>query len=568
MGNGECKFGERVYWTLNNENRKFKCEEKPLDSGFCIFHDEYFLDSTNPSYEQNKEKILNEFHKKWRGFTEKNQDYVFIGYILPGIAFKNHDILNDVFFNYSVFKDYVEFKNIHFMGKCLFRYVLFEIGCSFHHCTFDFCSFDNAIFLTNTRVCEEDGNTVIWKGHQASFYGSKFIGPTSFRSTNKEPPRSSSINSLTEDTRFSTCIFSNKVDFGYSKFVKMDFEGAQFLGEVSLFNTTFNSGKFNETVFECELHINASTCEDLSFSNSKLNELFLGSSSMKICAFTNCEFLKRVDYFRNKFEQMKFIQCSFNKKCDFKETVFGKCDFSFSEFLDSVYFTNPSFMYPSLLNYVKFEKAEQAIFQEADLSNVSFANTDITRINFGDNTRFGGKDGNTIIEEIRLTENKHNQTNDGTQTNLKSVLSIYRNLRENYEFRLRYDEAGSFFVKEMELKRKYKEVLIDNSFKIIKKNWLNRNLFSLLRMYKLVANYGESYKRPVIVGVILSLFTMLLWLTQSNPYGNPSFTLIINEDFLSSTSSSFIGFEQISNITHWISAADRTDVRYFHFHSR
>jgi uncharacterized protein YeeX (DUF496 family) len=38
------------------------------------------------------------------------------------------------------------------------------------------------------------------------------------------------------------------------------------------------------------------------------------------------------------------------------------------------------------------------------------------------------------------------------------VLSVYRNLRENYEFRLRYDDAGKFFIKEMELKRKYREV--------------------------------------------------------------------------------------------------------------
>jgi hypothetical protein len=36
-----------------------------------------------------------------------------------------------------------------------------------------------------------------------------------------------------------------------------------------------------------------------------------------------------------------------------------------------------------------------------------------------------------------------------------AVMSIYRNLRENYEYCLRYDEAGEFFKKEMELKRNY-----------------------------------------------------------------------------------------------------------------
>ncbi len=31
-------------------------------------------------------------------------------------------------------------------------------------------------------------------------------------------------------------------------------------------------------------------------------------------------------------------------------------------------------------------------------------------------------------------------------------------LRENYEFRRKYDEAGKFFIREMELKRTYREV--------------------------------------------------------------------------------------------------------------
>jgi hypothetical protein len=39
---------------------------------------------------------------------------------------------------------------------------------------------------------------------------------------------------------------------------------------------------------------------------------------------------------------------------------------------------------------------------------------------------------------------------------LGSVKTIYRNLRENYEYRLRYDEAGKFFIREMELTRNYR----------------------------------------------------------------------------------------------------------------
>lgn len=50
------------------------------------------------------------------------------------------------------------------------------------------------------------------------------------------------------------------------------------------------------------------------------------------------------------------------------------------------------------------------------------------------------------------------------------VLSIYRNMRENYEFRLRYDKACKFFVKEMGLKREYMEIEPENGPRQITKN--------------------------------------------------------------------------------------------------
>ncbi|HKG88359.1 MAG TPA: hypothetical protein VKA95_08535 [Nitrososphaeraceae archaeon] len=53
-----------------------------------------------------------------------------------------------------------------------------------------------------------------------------------------------------------------------------------------------------------------------------------------------------------------------------------------------------------------------------------------------------------------------------------SVQSIYRNLRENYEYRMRYDEAGKFFIREMELKRKFREVSSpDAPYKLKYNNW-------------------------------------------------------------------------------------------------
>jgi len=72
-------------------------------------------------------------------------------------------------------------------------------------------------------------------------------------------------------------------------------------------------------------------------------------------------------------------------------------------------------------------------------------------------------------------------------------MAVYRNLTENYEFRLRYNEAGKFFIKEMELKRRYREVLSEGASNIIVKPncWFRRNL-SLTGLYHHLSRYAEN----------------------------------------------------------------------------
>jgi hypothetical protein len=122
---------------------------------------------------------------------------------------------------------------------------------------------------------------------------------------------------------------------------------------------------------------------------------------------------------------------------------------------------------------VLFEGKEKVIFDTENLSNVSFMDTDLTGVRFSAKARWGEKkieydelwggkkvkeDKFKIVDE-RLPEKKIEE-NDGHTTkafNLGSIKAVYRNLRENYEYRMRYDEAGQFFIREMELKRKYRE---------------------------------------------------------------------------------------------------------------
>jgi hypothetical protein len=129
---------------------------------------------------------------------------------------------------------------------------------------------------------------------------------------------------------------------------------------------------------------------------------------------------------------------------------------------------------------------------------------------------------------------------------LGSVMAVYRNLRESYEFRIRYDEAGKFFIRGMELKRKYREVVSeDGSSIIVKRNgWPRRNL-SLTGLYYHFSNYGESIARPVIIGVIIVGLSTLFWIMQSSPIHEPSLSHIV-------------GFNQIGNSTQWQKAFERS----------
>jgi hypothetical protein len=93
---------------------------------------------------------------------------------------------------------------------------------------------------------------------------------------------------------------------------------------------------------------------------------------------------------------------------------------------------------------------------------------------------------------------------------------------------MRYDEAGQFFIREMELKRKYREVLSpkDVSFevKVKENNWFKRNLFSLTGLYYHLSRYEESLWRPSLAGLVIVSLLTLFWLIQINPSAEPSFT--------------------------------------------
>jgi hypothetical protein len=135
---------------------------------------------------------------------------------------------------------------------------------------------------------------------------------------------------------------------------------------------------------------------------------------------------------------------------------------------------------------------------------------------------------------------------------LDLVLYVYRRLRENYEFNLKFDEAGKFFIKEMELKRKYRPIRGSSSVK--KNDWFRRQ-FSLTGLYYHLSSYGESIVKPTIIGAVTVGLSTLFWLMQSNPTLEPHFFI---SSGLYHNTSHFVYLNQAGHPTQWLAAFERS----------
>jgi hypothetical protein len=110
---------------------------------------------------------------------------------------------------------------------------------------------------------------------------------------------------------------------------------------------------------------------------------------------------------------------------------------------------------------------------------------------------------------------------------------------------MRYDGVGQFFVREMELKRKYVEILSPKDYgfevKVKENNWFKRNLFPLTDWYYHVPRYGESLWRPTLAGVVIEFLPTLFWLIQNNPALQPSLLVFQSDDAINNVTSKFVG---------------------------
>jgi len=116
-----------------------------------------------------------------------------------------------------------------------------------------------------------------------------------------------------------------------------------------------------------------------------------------------------------------------------------------------------------------------------------------------------------------------------------NVLTVYRGLRDNYDYHLKYEESGRFFVNEMRLRR-----IVGRGHGGEKPHGLGGIKMRLsdivekvvMWVYEVLALYGESYARPILWAILLIFSSSLIrpfWLWMQNPNWRPELDFILEQ---------------------------------------
>jgi hypothetical protein len=306
------------------------------------------------------------------------------------------------------------------------------------------------------------------------------------------------------EANFSAATFSARSYFNSATFsARAYFTSAKFFGEANFSAATFSARSyFNSATFSARAHFSRAT---FSARADFILAKFFGEAY-----FTSAKFFEGADLYSSKFSApANFSLATFSGKSTFSRATFSApAYFTSAKFFGEANFTT-EFKDKASFNNMIFEDGNKILFETEDLSKVSFMNTDISMVRFSDRARWGEKDKFKTIDERKLEE-KIKRDGKTKEINLGSIKAVYRSLRDNYEYRMRYDEASQFFIREMELKRKYSEKESSSGSEVIPNDRFRRNL-SITGLYYHLFRYGESLSRIAFTIVLFFSLTTLFW---------------------------------------------------------
>ena len=408
-------------------------------------------------------------------------------------------------------------------------------------CDFKREIFDPEIRKHRTITCEEP---IVEGSNKCRFHDKKYLNENSHDVIQNEIYKK--IDDACENKKVLECVgyYIPEINIEGKKFEKrVFFSHVHFVGDVIFDHSKFDSFiDFSNCVFEKETSFNNVAFND--------NVEFIDSKFMENTNFKIAKFKKKADFSFSEFSEISFLAAEFDEAGFSNTTFHGDVSFRTVEFKNKTYFVNTIFNAESKFIGAKFSeevnfslaefnqqaqfrkiiflKPKQVIF-DSNLCHVSFLDTDITRIRLGNKIKWDMNTNysNRVIRLYNKLKNKNNrfiiydewllENEREPQLQLEDVMDVYRNLRENYDYYLKYETAGEFFIREMELKRKYKKNKKASGQETVKKKLYEKG--SIHGIYNIISQYGHSLYRPIYVIIpILTIFTLLFCYDNSlNP---------------------------------------------------
>ena len=236
----KCQFTSQYYEYEIGKNVDFHCQELPLASGFCIFHDkDYLQDKTN--YEEHKTKVLDRLTDKVNHAISNNEPLLCIGFQLPDFNLSDLSIRMEftkpVYFSRSQFFGKADFSGAKFKGNVDFTASEFNIAL------FSTATFQENVFFLIAKFQEAHFYVVQFKG-DANFFGVEFNRGTSFFEAKFQAEAMFITSHFYGKTHFAG-LFNGKTVFNYVLFeekekVIFDIDN---LSNVSFMNTDITGGR-------------------------------------------------------------------------------------------------------------------------------------------------------------------------------------------------------------------------------------------------------------------------------------------------------------------------------------
>jgi uncharacterized protein YjbI with pentapeptide repeats len=459
---------------LKDLGDKANCRFDAIEGNkFCIFHDREYWKTHE---EEVREKFLEELN---------NGESYFVGFHLPSIELPK-DIKQPL---------HMKLAKIH--GELTAKGTVFNEEALFHGAWFD-----GEVRFFETRFNKD-----------AAFIGTHFNEAAWFRKTQ-----------FNGKAWFDTAWFNGRAWFDKSQFRSMTgFLNSFFSKDVRFVDTIFLIGSINNSRYTDYISFRRVTFkepEKVIFDGCNLKRVSFIHTDIRRIKFRNIKWCKDFRIFDEKLfllklnkkefikEQKKFLKkiINFTKSIKLDDVVeaFEKGIVEISEEMEEIICEPVIYEKLALMKEYKDEKKVKEYNEKKkeleqyykDYIKKDYINKLKNKLNQID------KD---IENEIKNLEDYGLKDLTFKELTLDNVLTVYRNLRENYDYYMKYEESGKFFLNEMKLKRRTLPKL--SGEKIV------------MLLYETLALYGESYIRPLLtlIAIMMTSFFIRLYIHQFDP---------------------------------------------------